>query len=44
LIAGREADLTPYVAEMVPAVRGFEQSFAAYVAAFLERNPVAMCP
>jgi aspartyl-tRNA(Asn)/glutamyl-tRNA(Gln) amidotransferase subunit A len=36
LIAGHEADLTPYIAEMVPAVLGFEQSFAAYVAAFQE--------
>jgi Asp-tRNA(Asn)/Glu-tRNA(Gln) amidotransferase A subunit family amidase len=34
LIAGPEADLTPYVAEMAPAVRGFERSFAVYVEAF----------
>ncbi|MDP9346222.1 MAG: amidase, partial [Actinomycetota bacterium] len=34
LITGREDDLTPYVAEMASGLRGFEASFAAYVAAF----------
>jgi amidase len=34
LAAGREADLTPYLAEMVPALLAFEPSFDAYVAAF----------
>jgi Asp-tRNA(Asn)/Glu-tRNA(Gln) amidotransferase A subunit family amidase len=34
LVASRETDLTPYIAEMVPALLAFEPSFDAYVAAF----------
>ena len=34
LVAGREAELMPYTAEMAEALRGFDPSFSAYAAAF----------
>jgi Asp-tRNA(Asn)/Glu-tRNA(Gln) amidotransferase A subunit family amidase len=43
LVAGREAELMPYIAEMAEAMRGFEPSFAAYSAAFDQIAEIDAC-
>jgi Asp-tRNA(Asn)/Glu-tRNA(Gln) amidotransferase A subunit family amidase len=43
LVAGREAELMPYNAEMADGLRGFEPSFAAYMAAFEQVAEIDAC-